>query len=110
MNTEIGPVEYRGKKHIFQIVTPGRVYFMQGASDSDIDHWIKSLKEAQNPKGKASQGAAPPARVNAPDSDEEVRSSEFRPLRHLMYLVDMVPLTTAAACPRSLLALLLTLP
>lgn len=73
MNTEIGPADYKGKKHIFQIVTPGRVYIMQGASDSDIDHWIKSLREAQNPKGKVAQPGAPPARVDAPDSDEEVR-------------------------------------
>jgi serine/threonine protein kinase len=71
MNTTVELVpEYKKNKHAFQIVTPGRTYVMVGTSDADVEHWIKCIKEAQNPKGKT-VNPIPQTPVNAADSDED---------------------------------------
>jgi len=83
MNTTIEVIDYKGKKNTFQIVTPGRTYVMQGSSDADVDHWVKCLKEAQNPKGKTVVPIQQTP-INAADSDEESVRPCFSPRSPLL--------------------------
>lgn len=81
MNTKIGPAEYKGKKYCFAISTPGRVYHIVAGSDAEMDHWVKSLREAQNPKGKpASAMTSQPAVEEGSSDDDSVRIPHIPPL------------------------------
>eukprot|EP01125_Pyxidicula_operculata_P008527 TRINITY_DN2857_c0_g1_i2.p1 TRINITY_DN2857_c0_g1~~TRINITY_DN2857_c0_g1_i2.p1 ORF type:complete len:403 (+),score=103.12 TRINITY_DN2857_c0_g1_i2:58-1266(+) len=75
--SQIQPVDYKGKKFCFQIVTPGRVYHIVASSDSDMDDWIKNLKTsiAKNGGGstapKVNTSTAAPSEKGAGEDPDE---------------------------------------
>jgi len=50
--TQIGPVDYKGKKNCFHLVTPMRAYHIIAGSQSEMDQWIKSLRAVQSADGQ----------------------------------------------------------
>jgi len=50
--TQIGPVDYKGKKNCFHLVTPMRAYHIIAGSQSEMDSWIKALRTVQNAEGQ----------------------------------------------------------
>lgn len=68
--TQIGPVDYNRKKNCFHLVTPLRAYHMVANSTADMDHWIKCLRQVQNPDGQLAIKESIPTTTTVIDSDD----------------------------------------
>jgi hypothetical protein len=68
--SDVQKVEYRGKKHCFQIVTPERTYHVCAESLDEMTTWIAAIKAQQQalkggPAAKAAGAATPTPSVGA---------------------------------------------
>jgi RAC serine/threonine-protein kinase len=71
--TQIGPVDYKGRKNCFHLVTPMRAYHIIATSQSEMDGWIKALRAVQSVDGQPiinlNSTAIPPAAAAALDDE-----------------------------------------
>jgi len=83
IGASVQSINYKSKKHCFEISTSARAYHVCANNDADLDRWIKALNDVIKPGGKPI--AAPPPTVVAAqqqsiassgDSGEEKKSEK----------------------------------
>jgi len=63
IGASVQSINYKSKKHCFEISTSARAYHVCANNDADLDRWIKALNDVIKPGGKPI--AAPPPTVVA---------------------------------------------
>jgi serine/threonine protein kinase len=48
----VHPIQYKGKKHCFEIKTPSRDYHVCAVTELDMERWIKGINEVLKPSNK----------------------------------------------------------
>jgi serine/threonine protein kinase len=77
--SEVKPVEYKKKKHIFAITTPERTYYMQAENDKERDSWVSVLNATIV---KLSQKASSSSSSNSAEKKSDVISiDDFKTLK-----------------------------